>query len=81
VSDAGRNPTETEQWQAWQRGEARCPYCIGLDDRDFAATCDCSRYSLETTGRPIVIQVIGRPETAQTVMPERIVEARTDKED
>lgn len=32
---------EVRAWQAWHRGEARCPYCIGLDDRDWLATCDC----------------------------------------
>jgi hypothetical protein len=40
---------------------------------EFEAVCDCSRYSLETTGKPVVIQVIGHPETATVVPPERIV--------
>lgn len=65
---------EREMWETWERGESRCPYCIGLDIEEFEVVCDCSRYSLETTGRPIVIQVIGRPDTAQVVKPHRIVE-------
>lgn len=61
-------------WQAWERGESRCPYCIDVEDmREFEAMCDCSRFSLETTGRPIVIQVTGMPETAQVVKPHTIV--------
>lgn len=63
---------EQDIWNAWERGESRCPYCINLDMRDFEATCDCSRFSLETTGKPIVIQVIGMPETAQVVPPHTI---------
>lgn len=62
------------EWEAWQRGEARCPYCKGLDPADFEATCDCSRHSLETTGQPIVIQVIGQPETATVVPPHQIID-------
>lgn len=69
-----RELSEREHWEAWQRGEMRCPMCVGLDMDEFEAVCDCSRYSLETTGRPITIQVIGMPETAQTVLPHKIVE-------
>lgn len=61
--------TEREIWQAWERGESRCPYCVGADMRDFEAMCDCSRFSWETTGQPLVIQVTGMPETAQVVKP------------
>lgn len=70
--------TEKEHWEAWRRGEMRCPYCIGLDMRDFEFTCDCSRFSLETTGKPLTIQVVGRPDTAQVVPPERIVNTNLD---
>jgi hypothetical protein len=61
--------TEEAIWFAWRRGESRCPYCIGLDMREFEVVCDCSRYSWETTGKPLVIQVVGRPDTAQVVPP------------
>lgn len=64
---------EKPAWDAWERGENRCPFCIGLAMEDFEAVCDCSRYSLETTGKPLVIQVIGMPETASIVLPRRIV--------
>ena len=61
-------------WEAWERGEARCPYCIGLDMRDFEAICDCSRFSLETTGKPVAFQVIGSDNPPVVVPPHRIVE-------
>lgn len=66
--------TEEEHWKAWKRGEIRCPYCVGLEMDEFESVCDCSRFSLETTGKPITIQVIGRPDTAQTVLPYEIKE-------
>lgn len=66
--------SEREHWEAWRRGEMRCPMCIGLPMDEFDAVCDCSRYSLETTGKPLVIQVIGVPESRTVVLPDRIVE-------
>lgn len=61
------------EWEAWHRGEARCPYCAGLSMAEFANLCDCSRYNLETTGKPLVMQVTGQPETAIVVPPTKIV--------
>ena len=61
--------TEEEHWDAWLDGKVRCPICTGLTMEDFEAVCDCSRHSLETTGQPLVIQVIGQPETAVIVPP------------
>lgn len=66
--------SEEEHWDAWLEGKSRCPICTGLGPEDFETVCDCSRHSLETTGKPIVIEVIGRPETATIVPPERIIE-------
>ena len=66
--------TEEEHWDAWLDGKVRCPICTGLSMEEFETVCDCSRYSLETTGRPIVIEVIGMPETATVVPPTRIIE-------
>ena len=66
--------SEAEHWDAWLEGTTRCPFCIGLAMEDFEAICDCSRFSLETTGEPLVIQVAGQPETATIVPPERITE-------
>ena len=66
--------SEEEHWEAWVDGKARCPICTGLSMEDFETVCDCSRYSLETTGEPLVIQVIGMPETATIVPPGRIIE-------
>jgi len=69
---------ERDIWEAWGRGESRCPYCVDITDmRDFEAACDCSRFSLETTGYPLVIQVKGRPDTAQVVPPHQIVDGST----
>lgn len=28
-------------WEKWQREGGRCPYCVGVDDRDWLAMCDC----------------------------------------
>lgn len=65
--------SEKEHWEAWERGETRCPYCVGLDMRDFEATCDCSRIWWETEGKPLTISVVGRPDTAQTVKPHHYI--------
>lgn len=65
--------TEEEHWEAWERGEMRCPYCVGADERDFEAMCDCSRISWERYGKPIVFMVRGRPDTAQIVKPNAFV--------
>lgn len=65
--------SEVEIWKAWKRGESRCPSCVDLDMRDFEATCDCSRIWWETEGRPKIIQVVGRPDTAQVVEPKLFV--------
>jgi hypothetical protein len=40
VSDTSR-AGEVAIWQAWERGESRCPHCIGLCPADWRATCDC----------------------------------------
>jgi hypothetical protein len=66
--------SEEEHWDAWLDGKVRCPICTGLPMDDFEAVCDCSRHSLETTGKPLVIQVIDQPETATIVVPTRIIE-------
>jgi hypothetical protein len=34
-------PREFLCWEAWRRGYGRCPYCVGLDDGDWLAICDC----------------------------------------
>lgn len=65
--------TEEQIWEEWERGESRCPYCVDLDERDFDATCDCSRWSLERFGVPVTIWVNGHPESAVTVKPHTIV--------
>lgn len=40
--------SEIETWEAWARGESRCPYCVDLTDvSDFAATCDCDQFERE----------------------------------
>lgn len=66
--------SEEEHWDAWLDGKVRCPICTGMEMHEFELICDCSRYSLETTGRPIVIQVTDQPETATVVPPTRIIE-------
>jgi hypothetical protein len=64
---------EGEHWAAWERGEIRCPYCVGLDDQDFEATCDCSRWSWEKNGHGISIQVVGSDNPPVPVKPHTYV--------
>lgn len=42
-----RHGAEVRHWDAWSRGETRCPYCVGLEDLDFATVCDCWQYERE----------------------------------
>jgi hypothetical protein len=60
---------ENEIWDAWSRGESRCPHCINMGDDEFEAMCDCSRYTFEKTGKQLSIEVIGHPESITPVMP------------
>lgn len=39
--DCPTHGEEIRTWEAWARGEGRCPYCIGQPWRDFVAMCDC----------------------------------------
>lgn len=42
-------------WRRWAEGRGRCPLCLGLDDEEFAAVCDCSRASIEAgRGQPML---------------------------
>lgn len=66
--------SEQEHWEAWERGETRCPYCVGLDDQDFEAVCDCSRWSWENNGHGISFQVIGSTSDPVPVKPHKYVE-------
>lgn len=52
-------PSQQAHWEAWERGEDRCPLCWDLDERDFEACCDCSRWSWEHNGHGISIGVVG----------------------
>lgn len=29
------------RWWFWNKRYCRCPYCAGLDDRDWLTICDC----------------------------------------
>lgn len=37
--DRARDPEPV--WEAWSRGEARCPYCVDCDAIEWWAICDC----------------------------------------
>jgi len=64
---------EEEIWELWRNGQSRCPFCIGASERDFEAMCDCSRYSWEKYGMPLVIGVVGT-DIAVTVPPAKYEE-------
>lgn len=32
---------ELRCWRAWELGRSRCPYCVGAEDYDWLAMCDC----------------------------------------
>ena len=38
-------------WEAWSRGEGRCPYCVDQEWRDFVAMCDCFEVDREIADR------------------------------
>ena len=40
-ADCPRHGAEVRHWEAWARGERRCPYCEGEEWADFVAMCDC----------------------------------------
>lgn len=60
---------EEAMWDAWARGEARCPYCINMGWDEFQAMCDCSRAHFEATGRQSYLGVISQPEVIVPIMP------------
>jgi hypothetical protein len=67
----GSDPERPEDpgWDAWARGEARCPLCLGMDEDEFQAMCDCSRAEFEASGEQLSIYVIGHPESETPVYP------------
>ena len=46
----GQQPSEPG-WEAWSRGEGRCPYCVDMPWREFEAMCDCWEVDREIAAR------------------------------